>query len=157
MHADNPPVQLDANDISFLLPAPTSKAEVDALISLNDQGADGKLFPDALLDKLMEEAKTVSVGDVKISLPNEAQFEKAVTWKVAGIRVNPSALGTNPVVLKQIGIVPGIRLIAQPVTIDGDKFVLHDFAAHVVFNFTLPRPDTQRLPFLPNEKAAWPE
>ena len=156
MHADNPPVQLDANDISFLLPAPTSKAEVDALISLNDQGADGKLFPDALLDKLMEEAKTVSVGDVKIVGCNWLVPPHGV-WKVAGIRVNPSALGTNPVVLKQIGIVPGIRLIAQPVTIDGDKFVLHDFAAHVVFNFTLPRPDTQRLPFLPNEKAAWPE
>jgi hypothetical protein len=147
------PAALDVNDISFLFPVPTSRAEVDALISLNDEAADGKIFPDELLEKLMEEAKTVGVGSDRIKLPDEAQFKKPITWKVAGIRVNPSALGTNPAVLKQIGIVPGIRLIAQPITVNGDKFVLHDFAAHVVFNFTLPRPDNQRLPFLSDDKA----
>jgi hypothetical protein len=34
--------------------------------------------------------------------------------------------------------VPGIRLIVQPVTINGDQAVVHDFAMHVVFNFIQP-------------------
>jgi hypothetical protein len=43
--AEKPPAALDVNDISFLFPVPTSKAEVDALISLDDEAADGKIFP----------------------------------------------------------------------------------------------------------------
>ena len=33
---------------------------------------------------------------------------------------------------------PGIRLIVQPVTTNGDQAVVHDFAMHVVFNFIQP-------------------
>ena len=143
------PVPLDVNDISFLWPVPKTKADVDALISLNDQIADSKIFPDELLEKLIIEAKTVSVGTAHIRFPDEAQFKKPITWKVAGIRVNPSALGTRPEVLKQIGIVPGLRFIVQPVTMDGDKVHIHDFAAHVVFNFI----QNQAPPFLPDNEA----
>src|ERR1700730_18290487 len=71
-HAETPQSPLDVNDVSFLFPVPTNRAEVDALISLNDQAADGQIFSDALLGSLMDEAKTVSVGDAKISLPDEA-------------------------------------------------------------------------------------
>src|SRR5437016_4569919 len=85
------PPLLDVNDISFLWPVPQSKADVDALISLNDEAADGKIFPDELLGRLIDEAKTVSVGQLQIGFPNEAEFKKPITWKVAGIRVNPSA------------------------------------------------------------------
>src|SRR5262249_41199075 len=45
------PAPLDVNDISFLWPVPQTKADVDALISLDDQAADGKLFSDELLNK----------------------------------------------------------------------------------------------------------
>src|SRR6266481_5112085 len=123
------PVPLDVNDISFLWPVPQSKADVDALISLDDQVADGKIFPDELLAKLMDEAKTVGVGNAKIALPSESDFKRPATWKVAGIRVNPSALGIDPPA--QVGELPGIRFIVQPVTMQGDKVVIHDFAAHV--------------------------
>src|SRR6476659_861364 len=83
---EKPPAALDVNDISFLFPVPTSKAEVDALISLNDEAAEGKIFPDELLVKLIDEAKTVSVGNSSISLPTgqEEAFKKPITWKVAG-------------------------------------------------------------------------
>jgi hypothetical protein len=37
-----PPSPLDVNDISFLWPVPQNKADVDALISLDEQAADGK-------------------------------------------------------------------------------------------------------------------
>src|SRR5438045_1333075 len=60
------PVPLDINDISFLWPVPQTKADVDALISLNDQTADGEIFSEELLAKLMDEAKTVGVGSAKI-------------------------------------------------------------------------------------------
>jgi hypothetical protein len=143
---------LDINDLSFLWPVPQTKADVDALISLNDESADGKIFPADLFAKLIEEAKTVSVGSDKISFPNDAEFKKPVTWKVAGIRVNPSALGSNPLALMQGGIIPSIRIIVQPVTVDGDKFEIHDFTAHVVFLQTLPRPDKTK-PFQPDNDA----
>lgn len=145
------PVPLDVNDISFLWPVPQTKADVDALISLNDDAADGQIFPGDLLSKLMDEAKTAGIGNTKIDLPDEATFKKPITWKVAGIRVNPSALGIDPP--PQIGELPGIRLIVQPVTLKGDKVVIHDFAAHVVFDFFVPRSDGKRIPFIPDRPA----
>ena len=152
---EKPPAALDVNDISFLFPVPTSKAEVDALISLNDEAAEGKIFSDELLVKLIDEAKTVSVGNSRIDVPNgqEEAFKKPITWKVAGIRVNPSALGINPKITLPFGIIPGIRLIVQPVTVEGNSFKIHDFAAHVVFDYTVPRTDGKRFPILPDDKA----
>jgi len=146
------PPPLDVNDVSFLWPVPQTKADVDALISLNDQAADGKIFPDELFGKLIDQAKTVSVGNSRISFPNDAEFKQPITWKVAGIRVNPSALGTHPLALIQGGIIPSIRLIVQPVTVDGDKFKIHDFTAHVVFLQTFPHPDKSK-PFQPDNDA----
>lgn len=125
---------------------------MDALISLNDQSADGKIFPADLFAKLIEEAKTVGVGSDKISFLNDAEFKNPANWKVAGIRVNPSALGSNPLALMQGGIIPSIRLIVQPVIVNGDKFEIHDFTAHVVFLQTLPRPDKTK-PFQPDNEA----
>jgi hypothetical protein len=131
---------------------PQTKADVDALISLNDAAADGKIFPDILLGKLINEAKTVGVGNDKINFPNEAEFKNPLTWKVVGIRVNPSALGSNVAALTRGGIIPSIRLIVQPVTVSGNSFQIHDVTAHVVFLQTLPRPDKTK-PFQPDNVA----
>jgi hypothetical protein len=100
-------------------------------------------------------AKTVSVGNSRIAVPNgqEEAFKKPITWKVAGIRVNPSALGINPKITQPFGIIPGIRLIVQPVTVEGNTFKIHDFTAHVVFDYTVPRTDGKRFPILPDDKA----
>ena len=146
------PTPLDINDVSFLWPVPQTKVDVDALISLNDEAADGKIFPADLFAKLIEEAKTVSVGGDKISFLNDAEFKNPANWKVAGIRINPSALGSNPLALMQGGVIPSIRLIVQPVIVNGDKFEIHDFTAHVVFLQTLPRPDKTK-PFQPDSEA----
>ena len=146
------PTPLDVNDVSFLWPVPQTKADVDALVSLNDAAADGKIFPADLFAKLIEEAKTVSVGSAQISFPSDAEFKNPANWKVAGIRVNPSALGSNPLALMQGGIIPSIRLIVQPVTVNGDKFEIHDFTAHVVFLQIFPHPDKTK-PFQPDNEA----
>jgi hypothetical protein len=127
---------LDVNDISFLWPVPKTKEDADALISLADAASDGPIMSPAIFKAIMETAQTVKVNGAAIKFPND-EFNDPRTWKVAGIRVNPTALGTNPKALA-LAEVPGIRLIVQPVTVTGDTAVVHDFAMHVVFNFIQP-------------------
>src|SRR5580704_10353183 len=124
---------LDVNDISFLWPVPKTKADADELISLADAASDGPIMPPAIFKALIETAKTVNVDGRTIQFL-DASFEDPKTWKVAGIRVNPTALGTNPKALAAAEV-PGIRLIVQPVTVNGDVATVHDFAMHVVFNY----------------------
>jgi hypothetical protein len=145
------PPPLDVNDVSFLWPVPQTKADVDALISLADETSDGTILPDSVFKALMKKAKAVSVGNAAIRFP-DPQFEDAKTWKVAGIRVNPTALGSNPQALGRAEV-PGVRLIVQPVTIDADNehVHVHDFAAHVVFNYILPPQPGQ--PIKPDKEA----
>jgi hypothetical protein len=140
---------LDVNDISFLWPVPTTKAEADSLISLADDASDGPIMPAALFKALIAQAETVSVDGVSILFPND-QFNDPKTWKVAGIRVNPSALGTNPLALARAEI-PGIRVIVQPVLIDGDNALPQDYTAHVVFNYVQPIAPNQ--PIKPDREA----
>jgi hypothetical protein len=127
---------LDVNDISFLWPVPKTKEDADELISLADVDSDGPIMPPAIFKALIEMAKTVNVDGRTIQFP-DASFEDPRTWKVAGIRVNPTALGTNPKALAMAEI-PGVRLIVQPVTVNGDIATVNDFAMHVVFNFIQP-------------------
>jgi hypothetical protein len=121
------------NDISFLFPVPKTKEDADQLISLVDMDSDGPIMPPAVFKALIEMAKTMGVNGRTIQFPDPS-FEDPHTWKVAGIRVNPTALGTNPKALAMAEI-PGIRLIVQPVTVNGDVATVNDFAMHVVFNF----------------------
>lgn len=143
--ATNAPETLDVNDISFLFPVPKTKEDADQLISLADMDSDGPIMPPAIFKALIETAKTVNVDGVAIRFP-DASFEDPRTWKVAGIRVNPTALGTNPKALA-LAEIPGIRLIVQPVTVNGDVATVHDFAMHVVFNYIQPgTPPKQAAP-----------
>jgi len=124
---------LDVNDISFLFPVPKTKEDADQLISLADADSDGPIMQPAIFNALIAKAKTMGVNGKIIEFPDPS-FEDPHTWKVAGIRVNPTALGTNPKMLA-LAEIPGVRLIVQPVTVDGDTATVHDFAMHVVFNF----------------------
>ncbi len=127
---------LDVNDVSFLWPVPQSAAEADALISLADQAADGPIMSDGLFKALMAEAVSVD----GISFPDD-QFKDPKHWKIAGIRINPTALGSHPAALAQAEV-PGVRLIVQPVTTSGNDVEVHDFTIHVVFNYVMPlQPD----------------
>jgi hypothetical protein len=83
---------LAVNDISILWPVPKTKADADAVISLADTASDGQIMPTAIFKTLIETAKTVNVDGVAIQFP-DGSFEDPKTWKVAGIRVNPTALG----------------------------------------------------------------
>ncbi len=140
---------LDVNDISFLWPVPKTKADADALISLADAASDGPIVPLTIFKALIETAKTVNVEGDAIGFPS-GPFDDPKTWKVAGIRVNPTALGSNPKALA-LAEVPGIRLIVQPVTVSGNVALPHDITAHVVFNYIQPGTPPQQA--APNKAA----
>jgi len=149
-------VTFDVNDVSFLFPVPQTKAEADRLISAADPLADGqkRLLPEAIFKQVMTAAKVVTVETpsgrkTRIKGEPPAILTDAKLWKVAGIRVHPSALGTTPEAIGRFGEAPTVRLILQPVTATGDQAEMHDMAAHVVFNFTT----NLTGKFVPDEKA----
>jgi hypothetical protein len=152
----NSPEPLDVCDVSYLWPAPKTAADVNALISVADVLADGKsqiLSKDAF-DAVLVNALQVQVKD-SAGRPNQinfaqfaTQFREMKNWKVAAIRIDPSAPGTSPAIASTIGSIPQIRLVVQPVTV-GDKGVvtIHDTTAHVVFSYVLSGP-----PFVPDKQ-----
>ncbi|GAA5124956.1 hypothetical protein GCM10023212_25700 [Luteolibacter yonseiensis] len=106
--------------------------------------SDGNIWPDDLFKQVIETAGAREVEAMvngtsrKFAITFEEELTKVHTWKIAGIRINPASAGTSPQVLEKIGQIPGIRLIAQPVTVKDGRVVVHDYAAHVVFNFLKP-------------------
>lgn len=130
-------LRFDVNDVSFLFPIEKAKdrASVESLISLADQAIDGDLMSDEVFNQLMVKAKGTKVEGTSITFPPGVAESKKV-WKVVGIRVNPSALGSHPVILGKAGQAPGLRLIVQPVTVSSSGEVeIHDIAIHVAFTF----------------------
>ena len=149
--APSPPL-FDVNDVSFLWPVPKTKADVDALISMDDMLSDGgtaAIWPEDLFKEVITQAEKVKIAQSQIKFPDA--LKNRHTWKVAGIRVNPASLGASESMLKRVPEIPGIRMIAQPVTLGSDGTPeVHDFAAHVVYNFLL-QPNTNPQP----DKAAF--
>lgn len=142
--ADSESVRLDVNDISFLWPPPRNQNDVDELLSANDslQGGDETVWPQSAFDAVLEKAQSIVVANSagrenRITFGRfEDAFKNRKTWKVAGVRIDPSAPGTAPMVTKALGSIPQIRLIVQPVTVsDSGEVTVHDVAAHLVFNF----------------------
>jgi hypothetical protein len=152
--AQDPPTHFDVNDVAFLFPPPTTPDEVTQLIS-GDDALDGgsTIWPKEFFDQVINFAKSdpaAAVGSSTIKFPLE--LEDLHNWKVAGIRVNPASLGGSDGMVAGLQklidglilagqqppidapVVPGIRLVMQPVTVDGTKVTIHDYAAHVVFN-----------------------
>lgn len=148
--------RFDVNDISFLFPLPKTQADADNLISLGDKtDAGDQLVSQDVFDKILVTAETVQVEDPfgtnrRIRFRNTIReaLKKPTTWKIAGIRIDPSAPGINPESIATIGSIPQIRLVVQPVTSrNNGRPEVHDITMHVVFNYTT---NTQP-PFVPNK------
>jgi hypothetical protein len=135
----------NVNDVCFLWPAPQSGTDVDKLISLDDVLADGvnPIVPLTVFRLVLDTALNTGVQSssgrvVKIAFPDPVAFQNPHTWKVVGIRVDPSAPGANDKAIAAFGSLPEIRLIVQPVTVGSDGTPqIHDFAMHLVFDFVL--------------------
>jgi hypothetical protein len=129
-------LKLSVNDISYLWPVPTTQAEVDMLI-------DGEsVWPDPSFEAVLNMALGVQVKDGggttrQITFPPAAHFDDRVNWKLVGFRVDPSAPSTDPFWIKRIGSIPQVRLIMQPVTVTSNGVAVHDFTAHIAFNYVL--------------------
>ena len=137
-------VTIDVNDISFLFQVPKTGADAEALIALDSEHDSGEpIMPKEMFADVMTAAKAIehkasSSTVFKINIPNstpESSFEHPHNWKVAGIRVHPSSLGTSPEHVAMFGSPRTVRLIVQPVTVKNDVAKVHDYGAHVVFAF----------------------
>lgn len=139
--------KLDLNDVSWLWPVPTKKDDLSRIISMGDlKSKDGEdVWLDAQFDDLVEAVDTglTKVGDDEVDFA-DAIKDKSV-WKIAGMRVDPSAPGPNEKVREAFGSQTQIRLIVQPVT-DGpaDNVTVHDVAVHLVFQWTKGKDDKKR-------------
>ena len=147
-----PPVVLGLNDVSILLPPPTSSS--DPVLSITDLAFDGTpVWSDAAFEDFLTTADSgagaVAGSDVannssgsKIDI--SAFADKAV-WHVASIRIDPGAPGLSPDIAEAFGQSPQVRLVLQPVTAGK----VHDVAAHLVFSYASPedgRPEGCLLP-----------
>jgi hypothetical protein len=152
---------VDVNDISILWPAPKTVDDVKKLISLNEKLADGTtaIWPEAAFKQLIQTAPTVTVtgsgGQVaQIDFAdNAAAFSDPSNWKIAGIRIDPSAPGCSDKIIGLFGSSPQIRLIVQPVTVQGTTVTVHDVTAHLVFSFVTGN-DAPLAPGLPPRAIA---
>lgn len=139
--------RVDVNDISILWPVPKTADDARKLIAVDEKLADGTtaIWPDAVFQKVLATARTVTLvgsGGLKSQImfrdlggDRSADFGSATNWKIAGIRVDPSAPGCSEKIIRLFGSTPQIRLIVQPVTLQGAKAIVHDFTAHLVFDF----------------------
>ena len=154
---------LDVNDVSFLWPVPKTADDEKTLISADELLADGGAGPvwrKDFFDRVIADAKKAKVkfpgGESSVQF-SDAAIEKAHTWKVAGIRFNPSQLGTVGGKASPIGEAPGIRFIMQPVTVDGESVLVHDVTAHVVFSLfdVAPPPAGSPMPVITPDREAF--
>ncbi|MDX1964966.1 MAG: hypothetical protein SFX18_17595 [Pirellulales bacterium] len=141
--ANSSPTRLDVNDISILWPVPKSSDDLNKLIALDEKLADGisTICPENAFQQLVTTAQGVNVSGsagniVQIKFRNQkAAFESATNWIIAGIRIDPSAPGCDKKLIAAFGSTPQIRLIVQPVTRQGEKVIVHDVTAHLVYSF----------------------
>jgi hypothetical protein len=140
--------RLDTSDVSFLWPIPTTKAEAEQLIRLDEPfyPDGGPLLSAELFDQFLAIAEQFEVkptptssNPFKIRLDQPGLRERG-NWKVAGIRIDPSAPGCAAGIRQKFGSRPQIRLVCQPVLVEGEDAEALDFALHLPFDFVVPPP-----------------
>lgn len=153
-------VALSYNDLSYLWPVPQNAAEVDMLISANTVMGNTSVWPAQNFKDVIDMAQN------KLEIPNipsppkykqitfvyngDSSLLKRENWKIVGFRVDPSAPSTSDEnVIKNFGVVPQIRLILQPVTVNEGKVTVHDFTVHLPYSYTT----NTSLPFKPDTVA----
>lgn len=148
------PPLLNVNDVSFLFPLPTTEAEAGKWIAADEPlSGGGPLWPEPIFKQILEIATSPAAAVLDSSNEpmaigfHEDAFHAVKTWKVAGIRIDPSAPSCEAGPIALFGSTPQVRIILQPVTFRDGTAVPHDFAAHLGFDFT-----TRDLAFVPNAR-----
>ncbi len=127
---------LGVNDVSILFPLPQNEEDLAKLISIKDlgDGAGNSVLPESDFNSIVTVAEnSSSIGNRSILLRN--QIKDFSVWKIAGIRFDPSAPGSSEKVIEAFGSLPQIRLIIQPVTLNGTRINVHDVAMHIIYDY----------------------
>lgn len=122
---DDDPVELQVgtNDVSILLPLPSSAAEIDALLPVSAAGVGGPLLPEAHFDA------------ITVFADNPQENRAYDQWRIVAARIDPcfptlALLDTDPAACRR-----QLRLIAQPVQVDPLLGVVaQDATIHLFFD-----------------------
>lgn len=146
-------VKVDSCDVTWLWPVPENSNDVENLIDLDElvTNSGDKVWSDESFEDLLSAidggASAVRVTDtLKREIGLNDAFRKRATWKIAAMRIDPSAPGGSDELIEQFGEAPQIRLIVQPVTIRDNKAVVHDVAVHLVFSYLKGMEGSKRIP-----------
>ncbi|MGI9502112.1 MAG: hypothetical protein ACR2RE_03530 [Geminicoccaceae bacterium] len=153
-------VELGLNDVSILLPPPTTAD--DPVLAITDLAFKGSSFwPDDAFQQFKatasSDAGAVAEADDPIA-PRGSRidiraFDDKAVWHIASIRVDPGAPGLAPEIAAAFGQTPQIRLVLQPVTGNNE---VHDVAAHMIYSFVSgfepPEPGCSLPRFKPDEE-----
>ncbi|TWU49466.1 hypothetical protein [Rubripirellula reticaptiva] len=131
--------KLDMNDVSWLWPAPQNAADLDRVLSISSiQAKDGSdVWSDDQFQDLIAtiESDASKLGESQIGLRDS--FRNKQMWKIAAMRIDPTAPGGHVSIVDAFGSSPQIRLVLQPVDVSGEAVVVHDVAVHLVFDYTV--------------------
>ena len=135
--------RLDLNDVSWLFAPPRNVPDFDNLISLDPKSGGAALWSETAFRAFVtiagSPASTVGGGAdahrIKLEARGGVSLTNIADWHIAAFRVDPGSNGLGDDNVREFGRSPQIRLILQPVTRDGTTVTVHDFAAHVIFNF----------------------
>jgi hypothetical protein len=129
--------QLDLNDVSWLWPVPRDAISLANTLSMAEikrtEGSD--VWSDQQFKSILKvvESGAADVHGARVEFKPE--FSIKSNWRVAGMRIDPTAPGAHAPLRQTFGSSVQIRLIIQPVTIIGGKVTVHDTAVHVVYSF----------------------
>ena len=82
-----------------------------------------------------------------------SEFSSKSNWRIAGMRIDPTAPGGHASLRAIFGSSAQIRLIVQPVTEIGGRVKVHDTAVHLVYSFEKPRDPSKPRVAIPDNEA----
>lgn len=147
--------KLGLNDVSWLWPVPTTHAELNNTLSMGSLNKpDGTpVWSDVQFGSILD---TVANGATEVDgsgVDFPSTFSNKANWRIAGMRIDPTAPGGHAPLRQVFGSAVQIRLIIQPVTTNGATVTVHDTAVHLVYSFLKPKdPANPRANVPDNEK-----
>lgn len=128
---------LDLNDVSWLWPVPRDAVSLADSISMADiKRVDGTdVWTDDHLKSILDVVNSGAAAVQGTRVEFRPEFSNKQNWRVAGMRIDPTAPGAHPALRQVFGSSVQIRLIIQPVTNIAGTVTVHDTAVHVVYSY----------------------
>ena len=145
---------LGPNDVSVLMPPPTTRADLGITLSVDELRFNGApVWPDIAFSSLQTIANG-SHGEVhadgQVFRIDIAPFDDIRLWHVASFRIVPSFPGSGPAFEAAFGRTTQMQMVVQPVTLAGGQPQVQDVAVHLIYKFLS---GTEPLAGCPGPKA----